>query len=237
MKGIILAGGHGTRMGDCTKVTNKHLLAVYDKPMILYPLQTLLDAGLEDILIISGSAHCGSFMNLLGSGKEYSARFMYAVQDKASGIAQALSLARPFAGNDSVAVILGDNYFEASIKEDIKSFKSGAKIFLKKVDDPTRFGVAETDGKIIKRIREKPKNPASNLAVTGLYLYDNKVFDYICTLKPSVRNEFEITDVNNIYIAKRSMEFKVLNGFWSDMGTPDSLYRTAGFLKRKQEKK
>ena len=142
MKGIILAGGHGTRMGDCTKVTNKHLLAVYDKPMILYPLQTLLDAGLEDILIISGSAHCGSFMNLLGSGEEYSARFMYAVQDKASGIAQALSLARPFAGDSSIAVILGDNYFEDSIKEDIETFKSGAKIFLKKVRDPERFGVA-----------------------------------------------------------------------------------------------
>lgn len=235
MKGVILAGGTGSRLMPLTKVTNKHLLPVYNKPMIYYPLQTLIDAGIKEILIVSGPGHAGHFVNLLGSGREFGVKFSYEVQDEAGGIAQALGLAEDFADNDSVCVILGDNVFEDKI--DINDFKEGAKIFLKEVNDPQRFGVAEINQKNeVLNIEEKPNNPKSNYAVTGIYIYDNKVFDIIKTLKPSARGELEITDVNNNYIKEGRMNAKVLKGFWTDAGTFESLHRANTLVKEKQDK-
>jgi|SRR3989344_8888445 len=237
MKGIILAGGTGSRMLPCTKVTNKHLLPVYDKPMIYYPLQTLIDAGIKEILIVSGPGHAGDFLNLLGSGKEFGVRLTFEIQDEAGGIAQALGLAEKFAGKDPVTVILGDNIFEDDMKSHIQSFSGGAKIFLKEVHDPERFGVAELKGEKVLGIEEKPKKPKSNWAVTGLYIYDNDVFKIIKTLKPSGRGELEITDVNNYYVKKGTMHAAVFKGFWSDAGTFDSLLRASQLVKEKTEKK
>ena len=227
MKGIILAGGTGSRLYPLTKVTNKHLLPVYDKPMIYYPLQTLVAAGIKDIMIVSGRGHVGHFLELLGSGKDLGVRLTYEIQEGAGGIAQALGLAEEWAGTDNVAVILGDNIFQDDIKKDVESFGSGAKIFLKEVTDAHRFGVAEVKGSRVLGIEEKPKVPKSNLAVTGLYLYDAGVFEVIKTLRPSGRGEFEITDVNNAYIRRGAMEFSVLPGFWSDAGTFESLLRAS----------
>jgi dTDP-4-dehydrorhamnose reductase/glucose-1-phosphate thymidylyltransferase short form len=227
MKGIILAGGTGSRLYPLTKVTNKHLLPVYDKPMIYYPLETLVAAGIKDIMIVSGRGHVGHFLELLGSGKEFGVRLTYEIQEGAGGIAQALGLAESWAGTDSVAVILGDNIFQDDIKKDVEAFESGAKIFLKEVPDAHRFGVAEVKGSRVLGIEEKPKAPKSNLAVTGLYLYDAGVFAIIKTLKPSGRGELEITDVNNAYIRRGAMEFAVLKGFWSDAGTFESLLRAS----------
>ncbi|MDN7013580.1 dTDP-4-dehydrorhamnose reductase [Methanoculleus sp. FWC-SCC3] len=227
MKGIILAGGTGSRLYPLTKVTNKHLLPVYDKPMIYYPLQTLVAAGIKDIMIVSGRGHVGHFLELLGSGKDLGVRLTYEIQEGAGGIAQALGLAESWAGTDNVAVILGDNIFQDDIRKDIESFESGAKIFLKEVPDAQRFGVAEVKGSRVIGIEEKPKVPKSNLAVTGLYLYDAGVFEIIRTLKPSGRGELEITDVNNAYIRRSAMEFSVLEGFWSDAGTFESLLRAS----------
>jgi len=227
MKGIILAGGTGSRLYPLTKVTNKHLLPVYDKPMIYYPLQTLIAAGIKDIMIVSGRGHVGHFLELLGSGKEFGIRLTYEIQEGAGGIAQALGLAEAWAGTDNVAVILGDNIFQDDIRKDVEGFASGAKIFLKEVTDAHRFGVAEVKGNKVLGIEEKPKAPKSNLAVTGLYLYDTGVFDIIKTLKPSGRGELEITDVNNAYIQRGAMEFSVLAGFWSDAGTFESLLRAS----------
>ena len=236
MKGVILAGGTGSRMMPCTKVTNKHLLPVYDKPMIYYPMQTLIDAGIKEILIVSGPGHAGHFLNLLGSGSEFGVKFTYEIQEEAGGIAQALGLAEDFADEESVAVILGDNVFEDNFNEDVKSFKGGAKIFIKEVPDPERFGVAELDGDKVIGIEEKPKNPKSDYAVTGLYIYDNGVFDVVKTLKPSGRGELEITDVNNYYIKKGKMTAVKFKGFWSDAGTFDSLLRASTLVKDKLEK-
>jgi len=236
MKGVILAGGTGSRLMPLTKVTNKHLLPVYDKPMIYYPLQTLLNAGIKQIMIVSGKGHAGHFLELLGSGKEFDAKFTYEIQEEAGGIAQALGLAEDFADNGPVTVILGDNIYQDNFKEEIQSFKEGAKIFLKEIPDPERFGVAEVDGDKIKSIEEKPKQPKSNLAVTGLYIYDAKVFDIIKTLKPSDRGELEITDVNNNYIKKGKMGFAKVNGFWTDAGTISSLYRASTLVKEKLKK-
>lgn len=233
MKGVILAGGTGSRLMPCTKVTNKHLLPVYNKPMIFYPLQTLIDAGIKDILIVSGPGHAGHFLNLLGSGKDFGARLKFEIQDEAGGIAQALGLAEDFADNEGVAVILGDNIFEDNMKKKAMNFKSGAKIFLKEVSDPQRFGVAEVKGTKVISIEEKPKKPKSNLAVTGFYIYDPDVFSIIKKLKPSARGELEITDVNNEYIRKGRMEAAFLNGFWSDAGTFDSLLRASQLVKEK----
>jgi glucose-1-phosphate thymidylyltransferase len=227
MKGIILAGGTGSRLYPLTKVTNKHLLPVYDKPMIYYPLQTLVAAGIKDIMIVSGRGHVGHFLELLGSGKELGVRLTYEIQEGAGGIAQALGLAEAWAGTDNVAVILGDNIFQDDIRKDVESFESGAKIFLKEVPDAHRFGVAEVKGSRVLGIEEKPKAPKSNLAVTGLYLYDTEVFEIVKTLKPSGRGEFEITDVNNAYIRRGAMEFSILPGFWSDAGTFESLLRAS----------
>ncbi len=233
MKGIILAGGNGRRLEPLTKVTNKHLLPVYDRPMVYYPLQTMLDAGVKDILIVSGKDHAGGFLRLLGSGKDFGARFSYEVQDEAGGIAQALGLAEDFADNENVMVILGDNIFEDNFADDVRNFESdcGAHIFLRKVEDAKRFGVAELDGDKVLRIEEKPTEPKSNLAVTGLYMYDNDVFTMIRDLQPSQRGELEITDVNNLYIRAGKMKATVVNGEWTDAGTFESLYR-AGTLAR-----
>ena len=236
MKGIILAGGTGSRLFPLTKVTNKHLLPVYDKPMIFYPLMTLVDAGISEIMIVSGRGHAGHFLELLGSGIEFGAQLTYEIQEGAGGIAQALGLARRWAGDDSVTVILGDNIFEDSVKKAVQSFTSGARVFLKEVPDAERFGVAEVSGNRIVGIEEKPKEPKSNLAVTGLYIYDSDVFRIIHELKPSGRGELEITDVNNAYILKGAMTFSLLKGFWSDAGTFDSLLRASVIVQEYRKK-
>ncbi|MBN2052824.1 NTP transferase domain-containing protein [Candidatus Woesearchaeota archaeon] len=237
MKGVILAGGTGSRLFPLTKVTNKHLLPVYNKPMIYYPLQTLIEAGIKEIMIVSGPGHAGHFLNLLGSGKEFKVKITYEIQDEAGGIAQALGLAEDFADNEPVCVILGDNIFEDSIKEHVKDFKKGAKVFLKEVTDAQRFGVAEVKGEKIIGIEEKPKKPKSNYAVTGLYIYDAEVFKVIKTLKPSGRGELEITDVNNYYVNKGEMKLAMVKGYWLDAGTFNSLLRASNVLKEKEEKK
>lgn len=230
MKGVILAGGTGSRLYPLTKVTNKHLLPVYDKPMIYYPMETLVNAGIKDIMIVSGRGHAGHFLELLGSGVDFGVHFTYEIQEKAGGIAQALSLAEDFVDGDSVTVILGDNIFQDNIKEDVKNFKNGARIFLKEVPDAHRFGVAELNGDKVIGIEEKPKQPKSNFAVTGLYIYDSGVFSAIKTLKPSGRGELEITDVNNYYVNKGAMEYGMLEGFWSDGGTFESLLRASNLI-------
>ncbi len=234
MKGIILAGGSGQRLHPLTKITNKHLLPVYNKPMIYYPIEKMVQAGIKDILIVSGKGHAGDFLNLLGSGKELGARFTYELQDEAGGIAQALSLAEDFSDNERIAVILGDNIIEDDLSEEIKDFEKGkfdAKIFLKEVEDPERFGVAELDGDKVIGIEEKPKNPKSNYAVVGLYLYTSEVFDVIKNLKPSARGEYEITDVNNHFIEKGKMGAGFIKGYWTDAGTFDSLLRASQLVK------
>ena len=236
MKGVILAGGTGSRLFPLTKVTNKHLLPVYDKPMICYPLNTLINAGIDDILIVSGRGHVGHFLELLGSGSELGVTLSYEIQDGAGGIAQALGLARRWVDNDRVTVILGDNIFEDSVKDAVQSFTSGARIFLKEVKGAERFGVAEVDEDRIVSIEEKPKQPKSNLAVTGLYIYDADVFRVIHDLKPSGRGELEITDVNNAYIQKGAMTFSRLKGFWSDAGTFDSLLRASVIVQEFRKK-
>jgi glucose-1-phosphate thymidylyltransferase len=229
MKGIILAGGTGSRLYPLTKVTNKHLLPVYDKPMIFYPIQTLIDGGITEIMIVSGRGHAGHFLELLGSGADLGVKFTYEIQEEAGGIAQALGLAESFADDDDVTVILGDNIFQDNIKKDVSNFKGGAKIFLKEVPDAHRFGVAELKGDRVVGIQEKPREPKSNFAVAGLYIYSNNVFKVVKNLKPSTRGELEITDVNNYFVNNGTMEYRILNGFWSDAGTFESLLR-AGLL-------
>ena len=232
MKGIILAGGTGSRLYPLTKVTNKHLLPVYDQPMIYYPLYTLVNAGITEIMIVSGRGHAGHFLELLGSGAEFGVRLTYEIQEKAGGIAEALGLADSWADDDNVAVILGDNIFEDNVKADISSFKNGAKIFLKEVPDASRFGVVELQKDKVISIEEKPKIPKSNYAVTGLYLYDSKVFSIIKNLKPSGRGELEITDVNNAYLKKGNMQYAILKGYWSDAGTFNSLMRASMLVQK-----
>lgn len=234
MKGIILAGGTGSRLFPLTKVTNKHLLPVYDKPMIYYPLQTLITAGIKDILIVSGPGHAGDFLNLLGSGKDFGARFTYEIQDEAGGIAQALGMAERFAGNESIAVILGDNVYQDDFSAAVSHFNSGAKIFLKEVENNKRFGVPMLSGNQVIGIEEKPAAPKSCYAVTGLYLYDPSVFEIIKTLKPSLRGELEITDVNNVYIQRNAMTYEIVNGFWSDAGTFESLFSASQLVQSKK---
>jgi glucose-1-phosphate thymidylyltransferase len=236
MKGIILAGGTGSRLYPLTKVTNKHLLPVYDKPMIYYPLQTLINAGITEIMIVSGRGHAGHFLELLGSGMEFGVQLTYEIQEGAGGIAEALGLAQKWANNECVTVILGDNIFEDSVRDAVQSFTSGARVFLKAVPDAQRFGVAEIAGDQILSIEEKPKKTESNLAVTGLYIYDTGVFRIIRNLKPSARGELEITDVNNAYISKGTMSYTLLKGFWSDAGTFDSLVR-AGVIVQEYQKR
>ena len=229
MKGIILAGGLGTRLNPLTKITNKHLLPIYDKPMIYYPLTTLVEAGIKDILLVTGGNNAGDFLRLLGNGREFGLKKLdYTYQEGEGGIADALKLAEFFADGDRIAVILGDNILQKSIRKYVNRFKaqkSGARILLKEVPDPQRFGVPEIKGDKIAKITEKPSAPASQYAVSGVYMYDNSVFNIIKTLKPSKRGELEITDVNNAYIRKGRMEYDIMDGWWTDAGTFESLYR------------
>jgi glucose-1-phosphate thymidylyltransferase len=229
MKGVILAGGLGTRLYPLTKVTNKHLLPVFDKPMIYYPIQTLINAGIDDIIIVTGGNNAGDFLKLVGNGKEFGLKHInYTYQEGEGGIAEALGLAEFFAAGDKVCVVLGDNIIEKNIRRGAEAFrkqKEGAKVLLKEVPDPQRFGVPELKGDKIARIEEKPKNPKSNYAVIGIYFYDQTVFDFIKTLKPSNRGEMEITDVNNRYIEKGQMTWDLLEGWWTDAGTFESLLR------------
>ncbi|UCD55344.1 MAG: NTP transferase domain-containing protein [Candidatus Omnitrophota bacterium] len=241
MKGIILAGGLGKRLYPLTKISNKHLLPVYNKPMIYYPIQTLVDAGIKDILVVTGGNHAGEFLRLLGNGHQFGLKHInYTYQEGEGGIAQALGLAEHFADNGKVVVILGDNIIEEDIKKAVEDFKkqpAGAKILIKKVPDPERFGVVEFGRRgRISKIVEKPKKPKSDFIVTGIYMYDNKVFDIIKTLKPSGRGELEITDVNNAYLEKRELTFSVLKGWWTDSGTFDSLLRATNLVAKKLKK-
>jgi len=231
MKGIVLAGGLGSRLYPLTKVTNKHLLPVYNEPMIYYPIRILVNAGINEILIVTGGNNAGDFLRLLENGKDFGLKHInYTYQQGEGGIAAALSMAEHFADNDKIVVVLGDNIIENNIKAAVDKFraqKEGARILLKEVMDPQRFGVPVFEGKKIIRIEEKPKHPASNYAVIGIYMYDWRVFEFIKSLKPSQRGELEITDVNNFYIAENKMEWDVLEGWWSDAGTFESL-QTAG---------
>ena len=238
LKGIILAGGLGKRLHPLTKISNKHLLPVYSKPMIYYPLQTLVDAGIEDILIVTGGRNAGDFLRLLGNGSEFGLKHInYTYQEGEGGIADALRLAQHFAGDDKVVVMLGDNIIEKDIKKHVDEYRKqhrGAKILLKKVSDPQRFGVAEFRGGKIASIAEKPKKPKSDYAVTGIYMYDSQVFHIIKTLKPSRRGELEITDVNNAYIRKHELTYGILDGWWTDAGTFDSLLRANNLVAKKE---
>jgi glucose-1-phosphate thymidylyltransferase len=233
LRGVVLAGGTGSRLFPLTKVTNKHLLPVGRQPMILHPVRKLVDANIREILIVTGPDHMGDVMSLLGSGKDYDCELTYRVQDDAGGIAQALNLARGFGRGGRLAVILGDNVFESSIAPFAEAYRrqpGGAKILLKEVDDPGRYGVAEVAGDRIVRILEKPPQPPSRYAVTGIYFYDGSVHDVIATLRPSARGELEITDVNNSYIARGDLTFDVLPGWWTDAGTFESLARANALL-------
>jgi len=228
MKGVVLAGGLGTRLLPLTKVTNKHLLPIYNKPMVFYPIQTLVNAGVREIMLVTGGNNAGDFLRLLGNGKEFGLKHLnYTYQEGEGGIADALRLAEHFADGEPVCVMLGDNIIEGNILAATKAFRQqqgGAKILLKEVKDPQRFGVPVLEGKRVVRIEEKPANPQSSYAVTGVYFYDASVFDIIKTLKPSGRGELEITDVNNAYIAAGTLTWDVLDGWWTDAGTIESLY-------------
>ncbi len=230
MKGVVLAGGLGSRLLPLTRVTNKHLLPVYNKPMIFYPIQTLVDAGVKDIMVVTGGNSAGDFLRLLGNGEDFGLRQMhYTYQKTEGGIADALSLAEQFVGSDKVVVVLGDNFIQGSVKQAVADFEEqpeGAKIFLKEVANPRDFGVAELDGDKVVNIVEKPEDPATNLAVIGIYMYDNTVFEVCKTLEPSARGELEITDVNNHYIRQGSMTYEVLDGWWADCGSFEALLRS-----------
>jgi glucose-1-phosphate thymidylyltransferase len=235
MKGVILAGGEGTRLRPCTKVTNKHLLPVYNKPMIYYAIENMISAGIDDILILPGKNHAGDFAKLLGSGQEFNVKFTFIVQDHAGGLAYAVGLAEGFVQNDNFMVILGDNIIEHNFSDEVKNFKSGAQIFCKEVSDPQRFGVALIQDDQVLSIEEKPKEPKSNWAVIGAYIYDKNTFDYIRTIKPSDRGELEITDLNNIYIAKNQMTASFIQGEWYDTGTHESLVEASSHLMKKNK--
>jgi glucose-1-phosphate thymidylyltransferase len=234
MKGIVLAGGTGSRLFPLTKITNKHLLPIYDRPMSYYPIQTLVDAGIRDIMIVTGGRNSGDFLRLLANGKEFGLKHInYTYQEGEGGIADALGLAEHFADGQKICVVLGDNIIEHDIREAAEKFQAqeaGAHILLKEVQDAERFGVAEVAGGRVMGIEEKPKRPKSNLAVTGIYMYDATVFDKIKTLVPSHRGELEITDVNNAYIEEGTMTFSYLQGWWTDAGTFESLLRAANLV-------
>ena len=236
MKGVILAGGLGTRLHPCTKITNKHLLPVYDRPMIYYPIQALVSAGIRDILIVTGGSYAGHFLQLLGNGKDFGLKELhYTYQEGEGGIADALRLAADFADGGRLCVILGDNLVERSIRPAVEAYRAqarGARILLKEVDDPQRFGVPVFAGERIVRIEEKPLRPASRFAVTGIYFYDHQVFDMIGRLEPSARGELEISDVNNMYLERGEMEWSVLEGWWTDAGTFPSLLRASNLVAR-----
>lgn len=236
LRGVILAGGTGSRLMPLTKVTNKHLLPIGQKPMIYYPIEKLTSLGIEEILIVTGIEHMGDVVSLLGSGKQFGCRFTYKVQDEAGGIAQALGLAENFAQRQPLVVILGDNVFETSLKDYADRFisqKTGARVLVKQVPNPQRFGVAQVSGDKIIAIEEKPKKPKSDYAIIGIYFYDASVFDIIRALKPSARGELEITDVNNAYIAKGRLVYDILEGWWTDAGTFESLDRANELVMKK----
>lgn len=230
IKGVILAGGSGTRLFPLTKIFNKHILPIYNDFMVMYPLHTLIDSGIKDILIVAGKGYAGMFLELLGSGEELGVSLSYTVQEKPAGIADAIRLAKRFVDGDNFVTILSDNIF--SDKFDFSNFREGARVYIKEVTNPEMFGVAELDdgGRLID-IVEKPAKPKSNFAITGLYLYDNRVFDIISCLKTSGRGELEITDVNNEYIKMGNLDYEIVRGFWSDAGTFESLYRTTTFIR------
>ena len=234
MKGVVLAGGLGTRLRPLTAVTNKHLLPVYNQPMIYYPIQTLVNAGITDIMIVTGGNSAGDFLKLLGNGKAFGLKHLnYTYQEGEGGIAEALSLVEHFAGGDPVCVVLGDNIIEGNIRDAVRTYRhqgGGAKIILKRVPDPQRFGVPELDGRRVVKIEEKPPNPKSDYAVIGIYMYDGDVYDIIRTLKPSRRGEMEITDVNNAYIQRRELTWEELEGWWTDAGTFESLLRASNLV-------
>ena len=237
MKGVVLAGGLGTRLAPLTKITNKHLLPVYDKPMVYYPIETLVRAGIRDIMIVTGGTSAGDFLRLLGNGKEFGLQHLhYTYQEGEGGIAEALGLCAHFIENDRVAVVLGDNIIEGDISASVRAFAKqphGARVLLKEVPDPERFGVAEIrDGRIL-RIIEKPKSPPSRYAVTGIYMYDAGVFEIIRALRPSDRGELEITDVNNAYLERGLLEYDILEGWWTDAGTFESLHRASVLVREK----
>ena len=240
MKGIILAGGIGSRLYPLTRVTNKHLLPVYDKPMIFYPIQTLVDAGVRDILIVTGGQNAGDFLRLLQNGKEFGLQQLsFAYQESEAGIADALRLAEPFVKGEKICVVLGDNIIERDIGEAAQTFaqqRKGAMVLLKEVPDPERFGVPVFEGERIVRIEEKPLHPKSPYAVTGIYFYDGTVFDRIRRLKPSGRKEYEITDVNNSYIAEGTLTYSVMQGWWTDAGTLESLWRASNLVREKAKR-
>lgn len=229
MKGVVLAGGLGTRLDPLTRITNKHLLPIYDRPMIYYPIQTLVDAGIKEILVVTGGNWAGDFLRLLGNGKEFGLKHLdYTYQDGEKGIADALALAEHFADEGLITVILGDNIVDGDIRSFVEDFKSrgrGAKILLKEVEHPERFGVAQFEGETLVRILEKPAEPPSPYAVTGIYMFDSGVFDIIRGLSPSERGQLEITDVNNAYIKKENLTYDVFEGWWTDAGTFESLFR------------
>jgi glucose-1-phosphate thymidylyltransferase len=241
MKGIVLAGGTGSRLFPLTKITNKHLLPIFDKPMIYYPIQTLVDAGIRDILLVTGGRNSGDFLRLLANGKEFGLKHLnYTYQEGEGGIADALSLAEHFADGDKICVVLGDNILERSIAAAVREFEQqgcGARILLKEVHDAGRFGVAEIQGDRIVGIEEKPQQPKSHYAVTGVYMYDGTVFEKVKQLVPSGRGELEITDVNNAYIREGSMTFSFLEGWWTDAGTFESLLRAANLVAQSCTKK
>jgi glucose-1-phosphate thymidylyltransferase len=236
MKGVILAGGLGTRLFPLTKITNKHLLPVYDRPMIYYPIESLVRAGIEDIMIVTGGQNSGEFLRLLGNGSDFGLKHLnYTYQEGEGGIAEALGLARHWAGGERLCVVLGDNLIENNIRgavEDFRAQEKGAKIIVKEVPDPERFGVTRIEDGVVEEIIEKPSEPESNLAVIGIYMYDERVFDVIETLEPSERGELEITDVNNWYVREGTMTHEVLEGWWTDAGTFQSLHRAADLVAR-----
>ncbi len=237
MKGVVLAGGLGTRLDPLTRITNKHLLPVYNRPMIYYPIQTLVDAGIREILIVTGGNWAGDFLRLLGNGKDFGLRHLdYTYQEGEKGIAHALALAEHFADDGPITVILGDNIIDGDISPSLSEFSKqqrGARILLKEVDHPERFGVPEFDEDRLTRIIEKPHDPSSTYAVTGIYLYDPDVFDIIRKLVPSKRGQLEITDVNNIYISRGTMTYDIFEGWWTDAGTFESLFRANQHMARK----
>lgn len=237
MKGIILSGGVGSRLHPLTKVTSKQLLPIYNRPMIFYPLNTLISAGIKEILIIVAPEKAGDYLNLLGSGKEFGVKFTYEVQDKPQGLPQAYIIAETFLGGDSSVMILGDNIFEENLTKHIESFKSGARVIAKKVNDPERFGVVEFDKKLnVISIEEKPKKPKSNYIIPGLYIFDNRAVEIAKTLKPSKRNELEITDILRYYMTRDELDVRKTNKEWIDAGTFDSLHKANILAKKKLSK-
>lgn len=238
MKGIILAGGSGTRLRPLTKITSKQLLPVYNKPMIFLPLETLLRAGIKEILVITAPERAGDFLRLLGSGKEFGCKFTYEIQDNPAGIAQAFIIGENFVGKDDVTLILGDNVFEDDFSDAIKNFKKGGRVFAKQVPDPERFGVVDFDkNHKATTIEEKPSQPKSNYAVTGLYVYDNSVIQKAKSLTPSNRGELEITDVNNLFLQEGTLDVAFVKGKWFDTGTFESLFEASAFVREAELKK